>query len=104
MTLRRKADILDSIKERDITNMSQEIASQEPEKVETSSEHISIASLFKEEEKELEDMPIYEPLESQYSKCSTPDIKEKGKLPKTHTFLPDWKRINFFDKHAHEIE
>ncbi len=39
-----------------------EIASQEPEKVETPNEHISIATLFKEEEKEPAFIPIYEPL------------------------------------------
>lgn len=37
-------------------------------------------------------MPIYEPLESQYSRYSTPDIRGKGKHPETHTFFPDSHR------------
>lgn len=58
------------------------------------SDQIFIASLFKELEKEPESqiLPIYEPLESQFSKYSAPDLNGKGRGPETHTFFPDSHR------------
>jgi len=37
-------------------------------------------------------MPIYQRLESQCNRYSAPDIREKDKFPKTHTFFPDSHR------------
>jgi hypothetical protein len=62
------------------------------------SEHISIASLFREPEteeqksQETQIFPIYEPLEHRFSRYSAPDIEGKGKLPEAHTFFPDSHR------------
>lgn len=65
------------------------------------SEHIDIASLFKEPEEagekeqkntETQILPIYEPLEHRFFRYSAPDIEGKGKMPEAHTFHPDSHR------------
>lgn len=48
--------------------------------------------MFKEEEKESEVHPIYEPLEIQFNRYPAPDLSDKGKLPEAHTFFPDSHR------------
>lgn len=57
---------------------------------EESSEHVSLASLFhEEEEKPAKVLPVYEPLENRFNKYPAPDLAGKGKLPKKHTFFPE---------------
>ena len=59
-----------------------------------SSEKVSLASLFKESDKESETQafPVYEPLESQFTRYSAPNLSGMGKLPKSHGFYPDCHR------------